>query len=188
MNEQLKLLLNTLAKFGEEELNEICDCFKRKVVKKNTILLQEGQICKEFYYIKQGAIRTYFITKQGSEKTRLINLDCSIGTAFTSFVTQTSSLELIDTLEDTELFVITHCDFYRLLTETIHWRDFYQRILEMAYTFQNRKIEQLVTMSAKQRYQLVLKENPKLIQRVSNKILASYIDIREETLSRIKTK
>jgi len=58
----------------------------------------------------------------------------------------------------------------------------------MAYSFQNRKIEQLVTLTAKQRYNIVLKENPVLIQRLSNRILASYLDIREETLSRLKSK
>ena len=68
------------------------------------------------------------------------------------------------------------------------WKIFYQRILEMAYSFQNRKIEQLVTLTAKQRYDNVLEENPILIQRLSNRVLASYLGIREETLSRLKSK
>ena len=69
-----------------------------------------------------------------------------------------------------------------------NWKIFYQKILEMAYSFQNRKIEQIVTLTAKQRYDNILKENPILIQRLSNKMLASYLDIREETLSRLKSK
>jgi len=68
-----------------------------------------------------------------------------------------------------------------------NWKIFYQRILEMAYSFQNRKIEQLVTLTAKQRYDNVLQENPALLQRFSNRVLASFLDIREETLSRIKS-
>lgn len=188
MAEQLKFFLSTLAKFDEAELNKVCSYFKRKVVKKNTILLNEGQICTEFYYIKKGCMRTFFITKQGSEKTRLINIDCSIGTAFASFVSQSPSFELIEVLEDTELFAIGYKDFYKLLNEIIHWRDFYQKMLEMAYTYQNQKIGDLVTLTAKQRYDKVLKNNPMIVQRVSNKVLASYIDVREETLSRIKRK
>lgn len=115
-------------------------------------------------------------------------LDNHIGTALTSFISQKPSIEFIEALEDTELMAINHTDFYRLNKEIDNWRIFYQRILEMAYSFQNRKIEQLVTLTAKQRYDNVLKENPVLIQRLSNRILASYLDIREETLSRLKSK
>lgn len=111
-----------------------------------------------------------------------------IGTALTSFIAQKPSVEFIEAMEDSELLVISHSDFYRLNSEMGNWRNFYQRILEMAYTFQNKRIEQLVTLTAKQRYNLVLKETPSLIQSVSNKVLASYLDIREETLSRLKSK
>lgn len=188
MNKQLQCLLKTFADFDERELDVICRAFKYKKVNKNALLLNQGEICKEVYYVTKGCIRTFFITKQGSEKTRLINLEGSIGTAFSSFVNQTSSFEMIETIEDTELLAINYNDFYRLINEINHWRDFYQKLLEMAYTFQNKKIEQLVTLTAKQRYDLVLKENPALVQRVSNKVLASYLDIRQETLSRIKNK
>jgi CRP-like cAMP-binding protein len=113
--------------------------------------------------------------------------DYHIGTALTSFISRKPSVEFIEALEDTELLSISHSDFYRLNKDLDSWKMFYQRILEMAYSFQNKKIEHLVTLTAKQRYNLVLKETPILIQRVSNKVLASYLDIREETLSRLKS-
>jgi hypothetical protein len=62
------------------------------------------------------------------------------------------------------------------------------RSLEHAYLNQSRKIEALMTLNAKQRYQKLLKGNPTLIQRLSNKTLASFLHMREETLSRIKSK
>lgn len=176
------------ADFDEHEFEEIVGCFKPKSVTKNGILLHEGNICKEFYFIQSGCLRTYFIDKNGSEKTRYVMLDNHIGTALTSFLSQKRSFEFIEALEYTELLVITHSDFYRLNKEIDNWKVFYQRILEMAYSFQNRKIEQLVTLTAKQRYDTILKENPILIQRLSNRVLASYLDIREETLSRLKSR
>jgi CRP-like cAMP-binding protein len=57
----------------------------------------------------------------------------------------------------------------------------------MAYLYQNKKIENLVTLSAKQRYDKLLTETPIYVQRLSNKILASYLDITQETLSRLKS-
>lgn len=115
-------------------------------------------------------------------------LDFTIGTALTSFIAQKPSFEFIEVLDDSELLAISHHDFYLLLNEINHWKTFYQKILEMAYSFQNRKIEDLVTLTATQRYQKILKETPILIQRLSNRVLASYLDIKPETLSRLKSR
>ena len=176
------------ADFEEHELEKISACFSPKSLKKNDILLHEGSICREFHFIHTGCVRTFFIDRNGNEKTRYVMLDNHIGTALTSFITQEPSIEFLEAVDDTELLAIRRSDFYRLNDEMANWRIFYQRILEMAYAFQNRRIEQLVTLTAQQRYDLVLKENPEFIQRLSNRILASYLDIREETLSRLKSK
>lgn len=187
MTDKLKIVLKMFADFEENELEEILGCFKSKSVKKNNILLREGDVCKEFYFVVSGCIRIFFIDKNGHEKTRYVMLENHIGTALTSFISQKPTIEFIEALDDTKLLAISHSDFYRLNKEINNWQFFYQRILEMAYSFQNRKIEQLVTLTAKQRYECVFKENPLLIQRLSNKVLASYLDIREETLSRLKS-
>ncbi len=152
------------------------------------MLLSQGEVCKEFYYIRSGCIRTGFLTKEGQEKTRYVMCDHYIGTALASFISKEPSFEFIDVQEDTELFAISRDDFFQLNDELNSWKLFYQRILEMAYSFQNKKIESLVTLSAKQRYDQLLKENPILTQKLSNKILASYLDITQETLSRLKSR
>lgn len=188
MIDQLKNLLKSIADFDDKELIKVCNCFKPKSIKKNTILLREGEVCREFYYVQKGSLRTYFITKQGHEKTRLVALDCSIGTALTSFISQRPSFEFVDVLEDTELLAISHKEFYQLNKELIHWKEFYQKMLEMAYSFQNKSFENLVTLTAKERFEQVLNHNPTLSQRLSNKVLASYLDITQETLSRLKSK
>ena len=111
MTEKLKHLLKNLADFDEQQLDKVVQCFKPKFVKRNTIILNEGEVCKEFYYIHSGCLRTYFITKQGHEKTRYVMLECSIGTALTSFIDQKPSFEFIDSLEDTEFFALSHKEF-----------------------------------------------------------------------------
>jgi CRP-like cAMP-binding protein len=188
MKDNLKTVFKLFAEFTEAELETISVCFKPKQATKNTILLHEGDVCGEFYFVQSGCIRTYFMDKNGREKTRYIMTDNYIGTALASFISQKPSIESIEATENTELLSISHADFYRLNQTMNHWQLFYQRILEMAYSFQTKKIEQLVTLTAQQRYEDVLQENPKLIQLVSNKVLASYLDIREETLSRLKSK
>jgi CRP-like cAMP-binding protein len=188
MTNNIRIVLKQFADFNGHELDRILSCFRHRHVPRNSILLHEGSICREFYFVNRGCIRTYFTDRSGQMKTRYVMLENHIGTALTSFISQKPSFELLDAIEDTELLVISHFDFYRLNHEMENWKHFYQRMLEMAYSFQNKKIERLVTLTAKQRYELVLKENPALIQRLSNKLLASYLDIREETLSRLKSK
>lgn len=187
MKNSLEHLLKHIAAFERSELDTILDCFKPKSVKKNTLLLSAGNICREFYYIHTGCLRTAFIDAKGNEMTRLVLTDCNIGTALASFISQKPSVEFIEVLEDTELLAVSHHSFYQLNREYRCWNFFYQRMLEMAYSYQNRRIEQLVTLSAQQRYHQVLNDQPLLIQKLSNKLLASYLDIREETLSRLKS-
>ena len=188
MIDKLKIFLKNFADFEEEELDKIVGFFKPKSVKKNDILLHEGNVSREFYYVHSGCIRTFFIDKNGYEKTRYVMLDNQIGTTLSSFISQKPSIEFIEALDDTELLAISYQDFYRLINEIDNWKNFYQKILERAYSFQNKKIEALVTLTAKQRYEQLLTENPVFIQRLSNKVLASYLDMREETLSRLKSR
>lgn len=187
MTDRIRIVLKQFAGFTDQELSQILSCFRPVTAPKNSILLHEGSVCKAFYFVSRGCIRTYFTDRGGQEKTRYVMLENHIGTALTSFISREPSFEFIDATEDTELLAISHSDFFRLNNEMDNWKRFYQRILEMAYAFQNRRIEHLVTLSAKQRYNLVLEENPALVQRLSNKMLASYLDIREETLSRLKS-
>lgn len=188
MKDNLQKLLLHLIPFKDDELNKIVKCFKSKSVKKNDILLHTNQICKEFYYVDKGCLRTYFIDKNGEEKTRYVMTDFTIGTALTSFALQKPSTEFIDTQQDSEVLAISNFDFFKLNEQIDNWKYFYQKILEMAYAYQNSRIESLVTLTAKQRYDELMKNNPILIQKLSNKALASFLDIKPETLSRLKSK
>jgi CRP-like cAMP-binding protein len=188
VTEKLKYYLRVNTNIDENQIDKIISCFKLKAIKKNTILLSEREICKELYFVHSGCIRTYYITKQGHEKTRYVAFDNSIATSISSFISQRQSFEFVDTLENSELLAISHRDFYQLVTDIPQWEKFYRTLLEMAYLYQNKKIENLVTLSAKQRYDKLMIETPTYIQRLSNKILASYLDITQETLSRLKSK
>lgn len=187
MIERFKHLLRHLVEFNDSDLAELDRHAEAVSVEKGELLLRSGDICRYFYYVDQGCLRTFFLSRDGREKTRLVLHDCTIGTALQSFIRQQPSVELIEALEASTLLRFPHEKFYALVASSPRWQLFYTRILEMAYSFQTSKIESLVTLSAQQRYEKLLREQPALVQKLSNRALASYLDMREETLSRLKS-
>jgi CRP-like cAMP-binding protein len=111
-----------------------------------------------------------------------------VATSLSSFISRQPSFEFVDALENSELLYISHTNFDNLTKQFPEWEKFYLKLLEFGYLYQNKKIEELVTLSAGERFAILMKEQPSYIQRLSNKVLASYLDITQETLSRLKSK
>lgn len=187
MYELLKRYLGLNIPVDEKKLNEIAGYFKPLTANKNAILLSHGEVCNNFYFVNKGCVRTYYLTEQGTEKTRYIAMEGIVITSLSSFISQQPSFELIEVLESTELLAISRNSFFRMVENIPEWEQFYRKLLEYAYLFQNKKIEQLVTLTAGERYAALMMENPHFVLRLSNKILASYLDLTPETLSRIKS-
>lgn len=184
----LKKYLQTNAPFTDHQLDGVVKLFKPKSVNRGGLLLSAGDSCKELYFVNQGCIRTYYLTRDGKERTRYLAFDGIVGTALSSFITQKPSFEFVDAIENCELLSISRNNFYQLVAGMSEWASFYQQLLEFAYSYQNKRIEELVTLTAKERYDDILKNHPEYIQRLPNHILASYLDMSQETLSRLKSK
>ncbi|MCU0353375.1 MAG: hypothetical protein MUD08_06485 [Cytophagales bacterium] len=73
-----------------------------------------------------------------------------------------------------------------MLTTTTVWKDLYIKQLEIAYTTNHWRLESFVKMNARQRYDYLMHTNPQVVRRLSNKIVASYLGITQESLSRLK--
>lgn len=179
---------HTAGLFQHQHFEKIITAFKPLKVNRNKYLLCEGEVCNALYYVQEGSIRTFFINKEGVEKTSAVMVENDFGTAWTSFISRQPSLQFIEAAENTRLLTISYSEFHRKMNADNCWKEFYLKCLELAYLNQSRKIEALMVFDAKQRYQKLLKGNPGLIQKLSNKILASFLDMREETLSRVKSK
>lgn len=187
MPNTLRYNLQINSDLDESELEIILGKFKSEKVKPKTLLLFPGEICNKLYFIERGALRIYYLTKPGKEKTRSIGLEGSLVTSTSSFITQQASFEFIESLEESELWTIGYSDFFQLVAEMPKWDKFYRILLEKAYIHQSKKLESLVTLTARQRFEQVQKEHPDFIKRLQNKVLASYLNISQETLSRLKS-
>ena len=186
MKEQLLTYFANNFRTASFELEQLVSAFKAKSVKKNETLISKGDVCRYSYFVCKGSIRAYFITDDGQEATRYIALENQFITTIHSFISQIPTNEYIQATENTELLQITYDDFQRLIKETTLARDLYNKQLEVAYITNHWRLESFLKMTAKQRYDFLIKTNPAIIQRLSNKIVASYLGITQESLSRLK--
>ncbi len=172
---------------NDDEIATILNHFTYGKVKKNENLLFKGNISNFIYFVNQGVLRTFYLTKFGNESTRIIAPEGNFCGSLSSFIQQTPSFEFIEALEDSEILYISKTDFDNLLLQSNAIEKVYRKILEEVQIFNMWRIESFISMGAQERYLFLFKKHPEIINCVSNKILASYLAIKPETLSRIKT-
>ena len=160
--------------------------FQREFFKKNEFVLRTGEICQKIYFIKKGLLRTFHINQNGTEFTRLIAKENEFCTILLSFSEEIVSAANIQSLEETELYSISKSDFKEFMSKSDNAKTIYTKILEDFQNFQIQRLEFLTSYSPQDKVEIFLKDNRKLEQRVSDKIIATYLQITPETYSRCK--
>lgn len=174
-------------KLSDEQLNIILSYFKPIHVEKNTLLLEQNTVANQLFFIKKGCLRLYYVNDDGTIVTRFMAFENTFLTSIVSFISGEPSLEYIQAVENSEILVITNTEFVHLKKTFQGWENVYIYILEYGITVINAKLNSLLTQNATERYLSLLKNNPELVQRLSNVNLAAYLNISPETLSRLKS-
>lgn len=172
----------------DEDLKIVLSYFKTIEKNKNDILLLNGKNSQVSYFVKKGCLRLFYIDEEGKDVTRYIAFENQFATELVSFITNEPAQETIQVIENSELLYITHDDFRHLMKIIPKWKDFYSIYLEKAYVNNSKRLKSFTTLDASERYKQLFKINPNIVRRLPNKIVASYINISQETLSRIKSK
>lgn len=188
MYEALKKYLIRYIQITEEELEAFCNKFKSKTTKRNEMLLEAGNICRHLYFVKEGCLRVYLVDRNGRESTRILIPKDNFGTAFPSFILQEPSNAYIQSIVPSDILYLNYQDFRKLPELLPGWETLYRMNLEQGYIASIKRIESLITMSAKERYAMLMNNSPELIQKLPSKIIADYLGISQETLSRLKSK
>lgn len=188
MHEQLRQFIKERITISEEELGLVLPYFKPLSVKKGTLLVSQDQFGNQMYFVNKGCLRIFFINEEGQESTRFLAFESQFASALVSFITEDASKEYVQALEDSELLYINREDFMTLLEKHPIWEKFYRHYLEFAYVTNTNRLMSFITMDAKTRYENLLKERPIVVKRLPNKVVASFLNISQETLSRLKSK
>ncbi|MDO5655580.1 MAG: Crp/Fnr family transcriptional regulator [Flavobacteriaceae bacterium] len=170
----------------EAELDAFCEMFFPKKVERKSLLTDIGQVCKYLYFINQGSAYMYYLNEKGEKTAIQFGIESYWVTDLYSFLTGKPGLYTVEVLEDCELLMFNH-NHYEKALDTIPFVDRYFRILtQNAYVAQQYRLAKTNSESAEHRYQEFVELFPHFVQRIPQYLIASYLGIKPQSLSRIR--
>lgn len=187
MFEQINQHISRCAPITSHDRELFNSRLKPKSFKKKTFLLQQGDICKFEAYIVKGCVKKYYIDQNGDEVILQFAVEDWWISDIGSFSEQKPSNFFIETLEDTELFIIDYESKEALFREIPQLEHVFRIMVQRAYSVLESRFYAMVAHSAERRYLDFIKTYPSIPQRVPQQQIAAYLGITPESLSRIKT-
>jgi CRP/FNR family transcriptional regulator, anaerobic regulatory protein len=187
MDTKITAFIQGIYPLPKDILEEVILHFHHSEFPKSYFLLKSGKPCKHLWFMTRGAVRYFYTNEQGKEMNTWFSLDEQIITDTTSFVTQQPAQESIQLLEDSEMYSIDYAALQVLLQKHHSFALWYIKLVESHYVSQiEDRLADLQFLDAKERYQKILDIYPNITNRVSLGNIASYLNITQETLSRIR--
>lgn len=172
-------------RLGAESRDALAAALQPLELPKGHLLLRPGGVCQHLYFIERGLTRTYYL-KDGKDITDWISPQGSIAVSIISFLTHQPDIRGIELLEPSFLWAIAHSDLERLYSRH-HEIERLGRLLVSAGIIQlQQRFDDLHFASAHERYQQLIATTPDVVNRVPLGMIASYLGITQETLSRIR--
>ena len=186
MFEKLRTFFERSVPITDEQFDFIKSQFTPRKVKKYEILLRAGEICKFGIFVASGCLRTYTIDDKGKEHILQFSVENWWTGDLSSFVTSTPTIYNIDALEDSEVLLFGDTALQKVMSYVPAMAAQYQAGLQKSAGAKNQRIVSSLSATAEERYDSFLKTYPTIAQRVPQHMIASYLGISPETLSRIR--
>ncbi|PWJ57622.1 CRP-like cAMP-binding protein [Dyadobacter jejuensis] len=172
---------------GKIEWQEFQHLFKKETVPAKTILLHEGEISKNAYFIEKGCLRSWF-NHQGTDITFQFFMEGQFVSSIESFKTSQPSLFNIETIEPSVVHSITKSHFQSILDQSPEIEQQVERLtFERLYTYQKLFLSRIKDKPEK-RYLDLIESNPEIVLRVPQHYIASFLGITPVSLSRIRNR
>ncbi|WP_116788445.1 Crp/Fnr family transcriptional regulator [Flavobacterium psychrotrophum] len=186
--EQLIRFFNRFFALDEKECEEVIRLFSQRNIRRKGYLLQEGDVCRHYYFIVSGCFKMFAVDPSGKEHNLQFSAENDWISDLHSFYSEEPSRLYIEALEPSVVLQIQHEDLLYLFINYHKFDRNFRIITERKYiNFQNR-ILQNISSTAEERYLSFVKQYPGLVNRVPNTQIASYLGITPEFLSKIRKK
>lgn len=178
--------LERFVKITDDELEELLTYFKIMKLKKGELLIKPGKAVTTTYWVKKGLLISSF-TDVSTDKEHIVQFaleNCWI-TDQDAFYNQTMATFSIVCRENSELLALSFKDREKLCEKMPMMQKFFLKKANDSFVKQQKRMLTYLTSDAKQRFDLLQEEYPGLFQRLPKKVLAAYLGVRSETLSRL---
>jgi CRP-like cAMP-binding protein len=180
--------LNEKIAFTSEENEIIKSYLTPKKLRKKQYLLQAGDVCKTIAFVERGTLRAYSTDLKGNEHIIQFALEGWTISDLYSFMTGEPATYHIDALEDSELVLISKSAQEEILKRVPKYETYTRMQITGAYLAMQKRLTSNISLSVEERYIYFISLYPDIAQRVPQHMIASYMGLKPETLSRVRKK
>ncbi len=183
-------LLKYISNYIDLTPNEIAILESKITVRKylkGQYIVQQGDICKYECFVLSGCTKTFYVDKEGQEHILMFSIEDWWTSDMGSFITQTPADFNVQCLENSELVMFSYDVIEDLYRDIPKLERFFRQIIEKAFVASQKRIVRNFSMSAKEQYLYFRDQYPLIEQRIPQYMIASYLGITKEFLSKIKS-
>ncbi|UTW64518.1 Crp/Fnr family transcriptional regulator [bacterium SCSIO 12741] len=188
MNEQLLDYVRRYVSISEVEFQIFESYLKPVQVQKKGFLLRAGNYCRSRYFITKGCVRLFYIDNKGNEQIIHFGIDQWWISDYESLINNKPSTLFIQALEPTEILELPQKGFEELCEKVPQTERLFRKIMERTFVATQKRIEFIYSLNGEEQLQLFMNSNPKFTQRVPQYMIASYLGMSPEFVSKIKAK
>ncbi|AYY86464.1 Crp/Fnr family transcriptional regulator [Chryseobacterium indologenes] len=185
MLDQLRAHIEKIVPLDDQEFELMTAFFTYKKFKKHQFLTQEGEPVTYNYFVVKGLLKLVYTDDTGKEHIVAFAMEDWWETDFPAFYQQTKATMSLLAVEDTEVLCISLQDYKKLCAALPKIEHFFLEKAYMGFIAAQQRIISTMTTGIKERYEQLLQKYPSLIQRVPKTLLAAYLGVSRETLSRL---
>jgi CRP-like cAMP-binding protein len=171
---------------SEGEKDIVRKFFTPKQIRRKQYLLKAGETCRQLSFIAKGLIKSYNVDDKGEDHVNLFGWEGWWVSDFYSFLSANPAQLNIEAIEDTEVLQITLADYEALLVEVPVMERYFRILYQNSIVTKERRLMSSITHTAEEKYQHLLQHHPEIIKRIPQTLIASYLGLAPETISRIR--
>jgi len=185
-----KPLLDYVARYVQLTADEekiLCEAVALRKYLKNQFVVQHGEVCRHESFVLKGCLKTFYVDTEGQEHVVSFAIENWWTADLGSFITQTPAEYNVQCLEPCELLQFSHENLEVLYQRVPKMERFFRIILQNAFVASQKRIVWNFSLPARDRYLKFRQQYPSIDQRVSQYLIASYLGITKEFLSKIRS-
>lgn len=184
MSQELRQHIEKIVPLTEEEFEQVISHFTIRKLKSRQFLVYEGERVQHDFFVIKGLVKAYYVNPEGKEHIMQFALEDWWITDYQAYFNQTPAILQIECIEPTEALCLSLQHREKLCADLHKMEHFFRRKSNAGYVALQKRILSLLNGNARERYEQFIQQYPTLFRRLPKTLIASYLGVSRETLSR----